>query len=60
MMTMDSTIAWAAIRRSKGSLCSHSSLLARHGVAVERLHSSNPGRIIYEDDVQVIVVPFDA
>jgi len=33
-------------------------LLARHGVGVERVHSSNPGRILYEDDVQVIVVPF--
>jgi hypothetical protein len=34
-------------------------LLARHGVRVERVHSSSPGRVLYEDDVQVIVVPFD-
>ncbi|MFB7357588.1 hypothetical protein [Streptomyces gardneri] len=32
-------------------------LLAAHGVACERVESSAPGRIIYEDDVQVVVVP---
>ncbi|ALO13313.1 hypothetical protein AQF52_7727 [Streptomyces venezuelae] len=32
-------------------------LLAAHGVACERVESSSPGRIIYEDDVQVVVVP---
>ncbi|MDX3072565.1 hypothetical protein ACIP98_19200 [Streptomyces sp. NPDC088354] len=34
-------------------------LLARHHVACERLESSRPGRIIYEDDHQVVVVPHD-
>jgi hypothetical protein len=33
-------------------------LLSRHGVGVERLHSTNPGRVLYEDEVQVVVVPF--
>ncbi|MFF8837397.1 hypothetical protein [Streptomyces sp. NPDC015130] len=32
-------------------------LLAAHGVECERIESSAPGRIIYEDDVQVVVVP---
>ncbi|MFD3659508.1 hypothetical protein ACFWVF_02735 [Streptomyces sp. NPDC058659] len=32
-------------------------LLAAHGVECERVESSAPGRIIYEDDVQVVVVP---
>ncbi|MFD3451978.1 hypothetical protein ACFWVC_07325 [Streptomyces sp. NPDC058691] len=32
-------------------------LLARHAVACERLESSRPGRIIYEDDHQIVVVP---
>ncbi|MEU7282430.1 hypothetical protein AB0A69_27180 [Streptomyces sp. NPDC045431] len=33
-------------------------LLAAHGVACERVESSSPGRIVYEDDVQVVVVPW--
>ncbi|WP_374203206.1 hypothetical protein [Streptomyces sp. ST2-7A] len=32
-------------------------LLAAHGVACERVDSSDPGRIIHEDEVQVVVVP---
>jgi hypothetical protein len=34
-------------------------ILAAHGVACERVESPDPGRIIYEDDAQVVVVPHD-
>ncbi|MER5890284.1 hypothetical protein ABT160_41195 [Streptomyces sp. NPDC001941] len=33
-------------------------LLAAHGVACERVESAAPGRVVYEDDVQVVVVPW--
>ena len=33
-------------------------LLAAHGVACERATSDDPGRIIYEDSDQVVVVPW--
>ncbi|MEU9665992.1 hypothetical protein AB0E25_10420 [Streptomyces bobili] len=32
-------------------------LLASHGVECRRLESSNPGRVIYEDTHQVVVIP---
>ncbi len=32
-------------------------LLAAHQVACERLESADPGRIVYEDEDQVVVVP---
>lgn len=32
-------------------------ILAAHGVPCVRCESPNPGRILYEDDVQVVVVP---
>ncbi|MGW1373241.1 hypothetical protein ACWD6P_03045 [Streptomyces sp. NPDC002446] len=32
-------------------------LLAQHGVPCERLESAAPGRIVYEDEDQVVVVP---
>ncbi|MER6701675.1 hypothetical protein ABZ592_30585 [Streptomyces fimicarius] len=32
-------------------------LLAAHGVPCERLESADPGRVVYEDDVQIVVVP---
>ncbi|UKY55027.1 hypothetical protein [Streptomyces inhibens] len=34
-------------------------LLAHHEVPCERIESANPGRIIYEDDDQVVVVPWE-
>ncbi|WP_243869608.1 hypothetical protein [Streptomyces liangshanensis] len=34
-------------------------ILDVHGVRCERIESPSPGRIIYEDDVQVVVVPFE-
>ncbi|MFG2490636.1 hypothetical protein ACGFSD_06170 [Streptomyces caniferus] len=34
-------------------------LLAAHDVACERIESTNPGKIIYEDDEQVVVVPWE-
>ncbi|MFG2720624.1 hypothetical protein ACGFW5_20325 [Streptomyces sp. NPDC048416] len=33
-------------------------LLAAHGVTCERVESSDPGRVIYEDHEQVVVVPW--
>ncbi|MDQ0988152.1 hypothetical protein [Streptomyces sp. V2I9] len=32
-------------------------LLSAHGVACERLESADPGRVVYEDEHQVVVVP---
>ncbi|GAB3109299.1 hypothetical protein GCM10027160_08400 [Streptomyces calidiresistens] len=32
-------------------------LPAAHGVACERVESADPGRIVYEDSVQVVAVP---
>ena len=32
-------------------------ILARHGVACHRVESEDPGRVIYEDDDQIVVVP---
>ncbi|MFD5647400.1 hypothetical protein ACFWIP_37885, partial [Streptomyces anulatus] len=32
-------------------------LLAAHGVPCERLESADPGRVVYEDEHQVVVVP---
>ncbi|WP_328390411.1 hypothetical protein OHS81_36185 [Streptomyces sp. NBC_00400] len=34
-------------------------LLAAHHVPCERIESTDPGRIIYEDDEQVVVVPWE-
>ncbi|WP_346345738.1 hypothetical protein [Streptomyces sp. 11-1-2] len=33
-------------------------ILALHEVACERIESSNPGKIIYEDPDQVVVIPW--
>lgn len=33
-------------------------LVTRYGLACERLVSTSPGRIIYEDQVQVVVIPW--
>ncbi|MGW6285127.1 hypothetical protein [Streptomyces sp. NPDC055107] len=35
-------------------------LLAAHGVPCERLESADPGRVVYEDEHQVVVVPRSA
>ncbi|MFI8824683.1 hypothetical protein [Streptomyces sp. NPDC053431] len=34
-------------------------LLAAHGVPCARIESGDPGRIVYEDDVQVVAVPWE-
>ena len=34
-------------------------ILNAHGVPCERVEAGDPGRIIYEDDVQIVVVPHD-
>ncbi|MFF1687111.1 MULTISPECIES: hypothetical protein [unclassified Streptomyces] len=41
------------IRRVEGYL----DLLAAHGVECRRLESPNPGRVIYEDENQIVVIP---
>lgn len=33
-------------------------LLDRHGIPWVELRTSTPGRVVYEDDVQVVAVPF--
>ncbi|MFD7499384.1 hypothetical protein ACFV8T_45375 [Streptomyces sp. NPDC059832] len=33
-------------------------ILAAHGVDCRLLRSAGPGRVVYEDDVQVVVVPY--
>ena len=33
-------------------------ILAAHDVSCERVESTNPGKIIYEDSEQVVVVPW--
>ena len=35
----------------------HLDILDRHGVAWERVESDDPGRVVYEDVHQVVVVP---
>jgi hypothetical protein len=35
----------------------HLEVLDRHGVAWERVESDDPGRVVYEDEHQVVVVP---
>ncbi|WP_338693199.1 hypothetical protein V2W30_02325 [Streptomyces sp. Q6] len=32
-------------------------ILAAHGVACHRVTSADPGQVVYEDDVQIVVVP---
>ncbi|MFI6873931.1 MULTISPECIES: hypothetical protein [Streptomyces] len=32
-------------------------ILEAHGVAVRQVRSVDPGRVVYEDDVQIVVVP---
>lgn len=34
-------------------------ILAAHGVACHRVEDVSPGRVVYEDEVQVVVVPID-
>lgn len=43
------------IRRVDGYL----ELLAAHGVPCRRVESSTPGKIIYEDEHQVVVIPYE-
>ncbi|WP_327228434.1 hypothetical protein OG229_37225 [Streptomyces platensis] len=35
-------------------------ILAAHEVACERVESTDPGRVVYEDEVQVVVVPWES
>ena len=34
-------------------------ILSAHGVSCVRIECDDPGRVVYEDDVQVVVVPHD-
>ncbi|MCZ0983090.1 hypothetical protein O1L60_40170 [Streptomyces diastatochromogenes] len=33
-------------------------ILSVHGIECQALRSADPGRVIYEDDVQIVVVPY--
>ena len=37
----------------------YTDLLGRYGVEWQVLHSNDPGRLLYEDDVQVVVAPHE-
>lgn len=37
----------------------YSDLLRRHDVACDAFYSADPGTILYEDDVQVVAVPYE-
>ncbi|MFD5696696.1 hypothetical protein [Streptomyces lasiicapitis] len=47
------TTATHLIERVPGYL----DILAAHGIPVRTLRSADPGRVVYEDDVQIVVVP---
>jgi len=51
--------AWfkGAAQHLLAPLLGHLDILDRHGVAWERVEAEDPGCVIYEDDVQVVVVP---
>ncbi|MFD0414718.1 hypothetical protein [Streptomyces sp. NPDC127108] len=49
------TTATHLIERVPGYL----DILAAHGVPCRTVRSADPGRIVYEDDVQVVVVPHE-
>ncbi|WP_338909268.1 hypothetical protein [Streptomyces nigra] len=34
-------------------------ILAAHGVDCQVLRSTDPGQVVYEDDVQIVVVPYE-
>lgn len=50
------TTATHLIERVPGYL----DILAAHGVPCRTVRSTDPGRVVYEDDVQVVVVPYEA
>ncbi|MFJ9810381.1 hypothetical protein ACIRTB_19355 [Streptomyces sp. NPDC101158] len=54
-------VAWfkATATRLLDRVPGYLDLLAAHGVPCVRVESADPGRIVYEDDVQVVVVPWD-
>ncbi|MGW7200073.1 hypothetical protein [Streptomyces chryseus] len=33
-------------------------ILAAHGVVCRRVRSTDPGRVVYEDEHQIVVVPY--
>lgn len=35
----------------------YTDLLRRHGVEYQELHSDDPGTVLYEDEVQIVVAP---
>ncbi|CAL9434758.1 hypothetical protein [Streptomyces sp. enrichment culture] len=52
-------VAWfkATARHLIDRVDGHLTLLADHGVPCERVETTAPGRIVYEDEVQVVAVP---
>ncbi|KIZ16121.1 hypothetical protein [Streptomyces natalensis] len=41
-----------------GRVSGYLEILAAHGVDCRMMRSADPGRVIYEDDVQIVVVPY--
>lgn len=39
---------------------SYLDMLEAHGIVCARVEASDPGRVIYEDEVQIVVVPHEA
>ncbi|MGW4158217.1 hypothetical protein [Streptomyces sp. NPDC004788] len=54
-------VAWfkATARHLLDRVPGYLDLLAAHGVACVRVESSDPGRVVYEDEVQVVAVPWE-
>lgn len=54
-------VAWFKISASHliERVAGYLEILAAHGVPCVRVESADPGRVIYEDDEQVVVVPYE-
>ncbi|MFE3603589.1 hypothetical protein [Streptomyces sp. NPDC059142] len=56
-------VAWFKSSRAAAELIArvdgYLKLLTAHGVAWQELRSTDPGRVVYEDAYQVVVVPYD-
>jgi hypothetical protein len=52
-------VAWfkSSARELIDRVAGYLEILAAHGVGCERVQSADPGRVVYEDEHQVVVVP---
>jgi hypothetical protein len=52
--------AWftPAAREELARVAGYLDILAAHGIGCERVRSADPGRVIYEDERQIVVVPY--